>query len=133
MIPSELNPWLCQLDASKIDALQINLEDKKISFKLTPAASDHVDLEFDGVDAFYYIDDSDTALTADSKKDLIHSIAYHKAGFGEFASVKSLPELSMTESPIEISIPNFAISLNDSSMYIEAKSVNINGNRFDVL
>ena len=44
MIPSELNPWLCQLDASKIDALQINLEDKKISFKLTPAASDHVDL-----------------------------------------------------------------------------------------
>jgi hypothetical protein len=133
MIPSELNPWLGQLDASKIEALQINLENKKISFKLTPTAVDHVDLEFDGVNAFYYIDDSDTTVTADSKKELIHSIAYHKAGFGEFASVKSLPEMSLDEVPIEVSIPNFAISLNDSSMYIEAASVNINGNRFEVL
>jgi len=127
----ELNPWLDQLDASHIDALKIDLEDNKISFKLTPSKEDLVNLEFEGVSAFYYIDDSDTALTADLKMDHMKSIAYHKAGFGEFASLKPLETLT-EDSPFEISIPNFAISLNDSSMYIEAESININGNQFDV-
>ena len=129
----ELNPWLDQLDSSKIDALKIDLEDQKISFKLTPEKTVHVDIEFDGVNAFYYIDDSDAFVKADTKKDLVNSIAYHKSGFGEFASVRSIAELAPEASPIEVSIPNFAISLNDSSMYIEARSININGNQFDVL
>lgn len=120
-------------DSSKIDALKIDLEDKKISFKLTPNEKDLVNLEFEGVNAFYYIDDSDTSVTANDKKDKLNSIAYHKAGFGEFASVKSYADLSPEASPIEISIPNFALSLNDSSMYIEAQSVFINGNQFEVL
>lgn len=129
----ELNPWLDQLDASKIDALKIDLEDQKISFKLTPQKTEHVDIEFEGVNAFYYIDDSDTFVTADTKKDLVNSIAYHKNGFGEFASVRTIADLGPEASPIEISIPNFAISLNDSSMYIEARSIYINGNQFNVL
>jgi len=127
----ELSPWLDQLDASKIDALKIDLEDKKISFQLTPNKEELVNLEFEGVSAFYYIDGSDTSITADLKKDHLNSIAYHKAGFGEFASLKPLEDLS-EDSPFEISIPNFAISLKESSMYIEAQFVNINGNQFDV-
>ncbi|WP_430884548.1 YxiG family protein [Fusibacter sp. JL216-2] len=129
----ELNPWLDQLDSSKIDSLKIDLEDQKISFKLKPQRRDNVDIQFEGVNAFYYIDDSDTLITADTKTDLIQSIAYHKGGFGEFASVKSIADLSEEASPIEISIPNFAISLNDKSMYIEARSIHINGNAFNVL
>ncbi len=127
----ELSPWLDQLDASRIDALKIDLEDKKISFQLTPNKEDLVNLEFEGVNAFYYIDDSDTSITADMKKEHINSIVYHKAGFGEFASVKPLEDLT-EGNPFEISVPNFAISLQDSSMYIEADSININGNQFDV-
>lgn len=133
MTALELSPWLDQLDSSKIDSLKIDLEDQKISFKLTPEKKELVDVEFEGVNAFYYIDDSDTLETADVKNDKVNSIAYHKAGFGEFASVKSIADLAPEASPIEISIPNFAISLNDSSMYIEAQSVYINGNQFDVL
>ena len=133
MTAMELSPWLDALDSSKIDSLKIDLEDQKISFKLAPQKKDLVDLKFEGVNAFYYIDDSDTEMTADLKKDKVNSIAYHKAGFGEFASVKSIANLAPEASPIEISVPNFAISLNDSSMYIEAQCVFINGNQFDVL
>ena len=133
MTAVELSPWLDELDSSKIDSLKIDLEDQKISFKLAPQKKDLVDLKFEGVNAFYYIDDSDTEMTADVKKDKVNSIAYHKAGFGEFASVKAIANLAPEASPIEISVPNFAISLNDSSMYIEAQSVFINGNQFDVL
>lgn len=126
-----LSPWLDTLDSSKIEDLRIDLEDNKISFQLAPSMNSGVSLEFEGVSAFYYIDGSDTALTADHRQDRIHSISYHKGGFGEFASVRPFEDHSYN-GPIEISIPNFAISLDDSSMYIEAKSININGNQFDV-
>jgi len=129
----ELSPWLDQLDSSTIDSLKIDLEDKKIAFKLSPEKQKNIDLLFEGVNAFYYIDDSDTSETAHEKNDKVNSVAYHKAGFGEFASVKSIAELDPETSPFEISVPNFAISLKDSSMYIEAQSVFINGNQFDVL
>ena len=133
MIPPELSPWLDTLDRSRIDALKIDLTDKKIFFKLAPQDKDAVEVKFEGVNAFYYIDDSDTTLSADQMNDMIRSISYHKAGFGEFASVKAYENLTPEASPIEISVPNFAISLDESSMYIEAQSVNINGNQFEVL
>ncbi len=125
---TKLDPLLSTLDSSALEQLNIDMDDHSISLDILPKTKKDTKIRFDGVSAFYYIDSSEPATEAASNQ--LHSITHHYRGFGEFAAVRSMdaPE----EDPYMVSIPNFAISLNESSLFIEATKVSIDDQVFTV-
>lgn len=126
---TKLDPILSTLDASKIGRMNIDLDGSTLSLNLLPEQQSDVDVRFEGVSAFYYIDGSDEKQS--EPKSQVHSITYHQRGFGEFAAVRYLDDPA-DDGDFHVSIPNFAISLDESSIFIEAESVRIDDQVFTV-
>lgn len=124
---TKLIPLLNDFGLSNINQLQFDISDDAIKINIQPAnANTPVEVIFEEVSAFYFIDGKKAFTNVQGSN--LNSIMYYETGFGEFAS--STDDLD-DEVP-NVSIPNFALDLVDSSLYIEAKKINIGGQVFDV-
>ncbi|MBM7561224.1 YxiG family protein [Fusibacter tunisiensis] len=122
-----VNPVLDAYAKGKINSINIDTDFEKISVGISN--KDHlipVEIIFEDVKAFYYID-HDLKNELDISNENLNIISYDDLGFGEFATVKT-----NSDEDIFVSIPNFAVNLNDSSLYIDAHKIRINNKAFSV-
>lgn len=124
---NSVHPVLDTYAKGKINSLNIDTDIDKISVGISSNnALAPVEIIFEDVKAFYYIDH-------DLKNDIIFSnenlniISYDDLGFGEFATVKRADD-----EDVFVSIPNFAVNLNESSLYIDANKIRINNKSYHV-
>lgn len=134
MSSSKLEPLLDSLRHSIIKKMDINVPEDIISIDIQKQNTDSCDeykLVFEEVFSFYFVNE-DGNLVKKSYFDCtkLNSIGYYKDGVGEFANI----DVSDTEElkAEDISLPNFALELINSSMFIEARSIKINDKRFRV-
>ncbi|WP_432406324.1 YxiG family protein [Wukongibacter sp. M2B1] len=132
MSESKLTPLLDSLRQSIIEKFDINISKEKISIHIraNDSAVDEVKVTFEEVFSFYFINEKGNLSTRscfDYTK--LNSIGYYENGVGEFANL-DCPEDEITEK--DISLPNFALELLNSSMFIEARSIKINDKKFRV-
>lgn len=127
----KLDPILDDLRQITLNTLAINVLDDKISLDLVKKQhSESLTINFDGVSSFFFIDESKaTEHDRTLANTNINSIAYYEDGLGEFSTL----EEDYGEYGIKtVTIPNFAVEMKDSSLFIEADFIEINGERFDV-
>lgn len=128
---SKLNPLLDNLKEITLSTLAINVLDDKISLDLKKQREkESLSVKFDGVSSFFFIDESKNSEHDRTLADVdINSIAYYADGLGEFSTL----EEDYGDFGIKmVTIPNFAVEMKDSSLFIEADYIEINGERFDV-
>lgn len=117
---NQFTPVLDVYSKGKIDAVHINMDYDIISVEVHNKENpEPVEITFEDVRAFYYIDhniDSSLEINFDS----LNAIVYDTTGFGEFTAVHQ----ELDEDPF-VAVPNFAVSLNDSSLYIDAERIRI--------
>lgn len=132
MSDSKLIPLLDSLRQSIIERFDINIPKEKISIhiKASDSSANDIKVIFEEVFSFYFINERGSLSTRpcfDYTK--LNSIGYYENGVGEFANL-DCPEEEITEQ--DISLPNFALELLNSSMFIEARSIKINDKKFRV-
>jgi len=129
---SRLTPILDSLRQSIIEKFDMNIPKDKISIhiKTSNKSTDKVKITFEEVFSFYFINENGN-LTTKSCFDCtkLNSIGYYENGVGEFANL-DCPDDEITEK--DISLPNFALEFLNSSMFIEARSIEINDKKFRV-
>lgn len=120
-------PILDSYSKGKIDSININMDLDIISVAIsTNNSSDATEIIFEDVKAFYYIDhDMPTDLRVSNEN--LNAISYDTYGFGEFSAVNAEAEDEMF-----VSVPNFAVNVNDSSLFIDAHKIRINDQEFRV-
>lgn len=126
---SKLTPLLDGLKQSIIEKFDINIPKDKISIHMkTNNKSDYkVKITFEEVFSFYFINEDESLSTKNCTK--LNSIGYYENGVGEFANL-DYEDDEITEK--DISLPNFALEFLNSSMFIEARSIEINDKKFRV-
>ncbi|SHK17003.1 YxiG family protein [Paramaledivibacter caminithermalis] len=132
LLKTRLKPLLNSLKQSTIERFDINVPREKIviDIKTNSDPNDKVKIVFEEVFSFYFInkqDDLKIKSCFDYTK--LNSIGYYENGIGEFTSLNNSDD-EITER--DISLPNFALELIDSSIFIEARSIRINDKNFRV-
>ncbi|MDN5351220.1 MAG: hypothetical protein PWQ12_136 [Clostridiales bacterium] len=121
---SHVYPLLDQYAKGKIDTINFDMDVDTISLAIS--AKDHedpVEIIFEEVKSFYYVD-HDLKSGINLSNENLNVVSYDTYGFGEFSAAGE-------ENP-RISIPNFAVNINDSSLYIDADKIRINNQAFYV-
>lgn len=117
---NQFTPVLDVYSKGKIDSVNINMDYDIISVAVQNKENpEPVEITFEDVRAFYYID-HDIHSKLDINSDTLNAIVYDTTGFGEFTAVHR----EMDEEHF-VAIPNFAVSLKDSSLYIDAERIRI--------
>lgn len=126
-------PILGKLEDCDIDDLNIDFKNnslmltaKSVNFNSTDL--DEYYLEFENISAFYFIDG--TSEFYNSNKNTANSIFYYDNGIGEFATIRNVEDDYTEDNILSVSIPNFSISLENSSIFLEATQLNVNGDLF---
>lgn len=117
---NQFTPVLDFYSRGKVDSVSINTDYDIISVAVQNKEQiEPVEITFEDVRAFYYID-HDATSQLDFNQESLNAIVFDTTGFGEFTAVhKDLDEEHF------VAIPNFAVSLNDSSLYIDADRIRI--------
>ena len=134
MNQTKLIPLLDTMGSALIDSMNINLKQDTITLWLKPdtiGPSAPVEITFEEVSAFYYLDEHQQAQTlrAPQKKKL-SAISFYSEGFGQLAAIEVIDGIESP--PFVVSYPNFIISMLDRSLLIEARTVKINGQAYRV-
>lgn len=129
---TKLEPLLDSLRQSTIEKFDISIPKEKIAIDIQTDSElyDKVKIVFEEVFSFYFINEQGNLSHSpcfDYTK--LNSIGYYENGVGEFANL-DCPDDEITEK--DISLPNFALELISSSMFIEARSIKINDQKFRV-
>ena len=132
MNQTKLIPLLNTIESLSINKMNINMRKDTITLKLLPLQSNNeeVEITFEGVSAFYYIDENkqvhhDWNLKATN----INSITYYSDGIGEFAAIEVINGIEV--GPSAVSYPNYVLEMMDKTLFIEAVSAKINGKKFN--
>lgn len=124
---NSFSPILDSYAKGKIDAINFDMDYDKISIDITQYDKEALaQIVFEDVKAFYYID-HDLKTEMEISNENLNVISFDTLGFGEFTAVdvKSAEDLF-------VSIPNFAVNLNNSSLYIDAHRIRINDKEYAV-
>ncbi len=127
MNQTKLIPLLSQMESLAINKMNINMRKDTITLKLKTLQEkrDDIDITFEGVSAFYYIDENKQVhYDWDLKATNINSITYYSDGIGEFAAIEVIDGIET--GPFAVSYPNFVLEMMDKTLFIEAQSVKIN-------
>ncbi len=116
-------PILDAYAKGKIDTVNINMDYDIISVAISNEYAEPTEIIFEDVKAFYYID-HDMEIDHMLSNTQLSAISYDDLGFGEF-STKSQDDLF-------VSVPQFALNINDSSLYIDAEKIRINNEAYQV-
>jgi len=134
MASSKLEPLLTSMSQSTIKSMNINVPGEVISLDIKKEnldSSSEYSIVFEEVFSFYYVNEEGTIVEKpyiDSTK--LSSIGYYKDGVGEFINTDVENDEDLSEN--DISLPNFAIEMLNSSIFIEARSIKINDKKFKV-
>lgn len=121
------HPILDAYAKGKIDSVNFDMDFDTISVAISQRDQiEPVEIIFEDVKAFYYID-HDLKNELPINHEQLNVIAYDLYGFGEFSAVNAT---NLDEA--FVSIPNFAVNLNDSSLYIDAPKIRINNKEYNV-
>ena len=124
---NSFHPLLNNYSRGKIDSINFDMDLDKISVAISANNSlDAAEIIFEDVKAFYYID-HDMPTEIHLSDDNLNTISYDTYGFGEFSAASP-----QTEDELFVSIPNFAVNINDSSLFIDAHKIRINDQAFRV-
>lgn len=127
---NSFHPILDTYSRGTINAINFDMDFDKISVAISnKSIDDHIEqaeIVFEDVKAFYYID-HDLPSDMQIKGENLNSISYDLYGFGEFSAAHA-----KSEDEAFVSIPNFAVSINDSSLFIDANKIVINNQAFKV-
>lgn len=121
------NPVLETFSRGKVDSVHFNMDYDTISVEVQ--SKEHhqpVEIIFEDVKAFYYVD-HDVSSDLEISSDALNAIVYDTTGFGEFTAVSK----HHSEEHF-VSVPNFAVSIKDSSLYIDAKKIVIMNKAYSV-
>jgi len=124
---NSFNPILDTYAKGKIDTINFDMDFDKISIDITRHEfDDNAQIVFEDVKAFYFIDhDLITELELSDKN--LNVISYDTLGFGEFTAVDT-----RSSDDLFVSVPNFAVNINNSSLYIDAHRIRINDKEYSV-
>ncbi|MDK2919353.1 MAG: hypothetical protein PWQ37_2086 [Candidatus Petromonas sp.] len=133
MTDSKLELLLHSLNQSSIEKMDINILKDIISMDIKTkqnSPNNKFKVVFEEVFSFYIVnEEGDLVKKPCFDYTHLNSIGYYKNGVGEFVNIDvSEDELS----PEDVSLPNFAVELLNSSMFIEARSIKINDKKFKV-
>lgn len=122
-----IHPILDTYAKGKIDAINFDMDFDKISIDImNHDLVNNAQIVFEDVKAFYFIDhDLKTELELSDKN--LNVISYDTLGFGEFTAVDA-----RSSDDLFVSVPNFAVNINNSSLYIDAHRIKINDKEFFV-
>ena len=124
---NNFHPLLNQFTKGKINTVNFDMDSDIISVAVhTNNSASPAQIIFKDVKAFYYIDhdlNADIHLTDEN----LNTISYDDYGFGEFSAVNP-----QTDDELFVSIPNFAVNIKDSSLFIDAHKILINDQEFRV-
>lgn len=124
---NSFHPLLNSYSKGKINAINIDMDLDKISLEVsTNSADKQAEIIFEDVKAFYYIDHDMPSEFSLSDENL-NTISYDTYGFGEFSAVNA-----HTDDELFVSIPNFAVNIKDSSLFIDAHKIRIDNQEFRV-
>ena len=128
-------PILGKLEDCDIDDLNIDFKNNSLMLTAKSAKFDSTELDeyylaFENISAFYFIDG--TSEFYNSNKNTANSIFYYDKGIGEFATIKNVNDEYTEDNILSVSIPNFSISLENSSIFLEATQLNVNGDSFSI-
>jgi hypothetical protein len=125
-MPNSLNPIIDSYAKGKISAINFNMDSDSIAIAIhNHGGEENTEIIFEDVKAFYYIDhdlQSELLLSNDS----LNSISYDDFGFGEFSAK------SDADDDLFVTIPNFALNLEASSLFIDAHKIRINDQAYHV-
>lgn len=129
---NKLLPLLNKLGSSKLEKIYINIPKEVISMDIkTKNDLDNIyNIIFEEVNSFYFVNEEGKILNnlpLDSS--YLNSIGYYQNGVGEFICVDSQNDEIRDE---DVSLPNFAIEMLNSAMFIEARSIKINDKTYRV-
>lgn len=134
MNQTKLIPFLDTMGMALIDGMNINLKQDTITLWLkqdTIELSTPIEITFEEVSAFYYLDEHRQAQPMLSPpKGQVSAISFYSEGFGQFAAIEVIDGIE--SAPFVVSYPNFIISMMDRSLLIEARTVKINGQAYRV-
>jgi len=124
---NNFHPLLDNYAKGKIDSINFDMDLDMISVAISTENSlDTAEIIFEDVKAFYYIDhDMPTEILLSDTN--LNTISYDTYGFGEFSAVSP-----KADDELLVSIPNFAVNINDSSLFIDAHKIRINDQEFRV-
>lgn len=126
-MPNSFNPILDCYAKGRIDAISFDMDFDKISIDIMKHdLTENAQIVFEEVKAFYYID-HDLKTDLELSDENLNVISYDTLGFGEFTAV----DIREDEN-IFVSVPNFAVNINNSSLYIDAHRVRINDKEYYV-
>jgi len=122
---TEFYPLLNAYSKGKISIVNFDMDFDTISVAVkNKNKSQEAEIIFEDVHAFYYID-HDAHKDLEISNETLNTISYDTVGFGEFTA--------HTDDDSFVSIPNFALSINnESSLYIDAHKIRINNQSFKV-
>jgi hypothetical protein len=124
---NQFHPLLDSYSKGKVNSINFDMDLDKISVAVsTNNATSPTEIIFEDVKAFYYIDHDMPAEIKVSDENL-NTISYDTYGFGEFSAVGS-----HSDDELFVSIPNFAVNIKDSSLFIDANKIRINNQEFRV-
>jgi len=125
-MPNSLNPIIDSYAKGKISAINFNMDSDSIAIAIhNHGGEENTEIIFEDVKAFYYIDhdlQSELLLSNES----LNSISYDDFGFGEFSAKSDAADDSF------VTIPNFALNLEASSLFIDAHKIRINDQAYHV-
>lgn len=125
-MPNSINPIIDTYAKGKISAINFNIDSETISIAIEPKDGiENTEIIFEDVKAFYYID-HDTHSELLLSDEALNSIAYDDIGFGEFSTAAE-----DDDDPF-VTIPNFALNLEASSLFIDAHKIRINNQAYNV-
>lgn len=133
-----LNNVLDNINDKTVNKFRFEMESEKVIFDLNPTEDTFSEIAFEGVLSFFYVDSErkDNLETKAIDNETLKSIQYYRDGIGEFMSINpnALEEAIEADIPIGnlISIPNFALEMRDSSIFIEAEKIIIDGQSYSV-
>ncbi|MDN5299985.1 MAG: hypothetical protein PWP51_2538 [Clostridiales bacterium] len=123
---NSLNPIIDSYAKGKISAIHFNMDSETISIAIRDKNStENTEIVFEDVKAFYYID-HDTHSELKLSDEALNAIAYDDFGFGEFSAAAE------DEDDLFVTIPNFALNLEASSLFIDAHKIRINNQAYNV-
>ncbi len=124
---NNFHPILDNYAKGTINSIHFDMDFDKISVAISNAnTADAAEIVFEDIKAFYYID-HDLPTDLQIKGENLNTISYDHYGFGEFSAANA-----HADDEIFVSVPNFAVSINDSSLFIDAHKITINNQEFNV-
>lgn len=128
-------PILGKLEDCDIDNLNIDFKNNTLMLTAQSVEFDSNDLKkfdltFENISAFYFMDD--TSEFYNSNKNTSNSIFYYDKGIGEFATIKNVEDSYDEDNILSVSVPNFSISLKNSSIFLESNQLSVNGDLFNI-